>query len=136
MPSWAARTGVVGDSRAERNPTEMPARCAQTIAMPSRMPNVLLSVPSAWIWTRPSVSTPSTSNRISLIGCACSSTDKCFCPPWSPIPEPWPLTSHELRPPEFVQVHNTGELSLGAGDDDGRDSPPLHDVQRFGRECL
>ena len=57
---------------AERIPTARPARCAQTIAAPSRMWKPFDSEPSLWMTTVPSVRTPSTSKRISWIRAALS----------------------------------------------------------------
>src|SRR6202040_2085698 len=91
------------DVRAERKPTCRPARCAHTMAIPSRMPKALLSVPSACTTTRPSVSTPSTSNSSSLMRAAFASIDK--------GQGPNPRDLEHLCAPQVVQVHDAGDAA-------------------------
>src|SRR4051794_2656147 len=85
--------------------------------MPSRILNSLLSVPFAWTSTLPSVSTPSTSKRITLIGRAFAST----------------VTLEHLRTPQVGEVHDTGDAAA-VDDDDRRDLALLHDAKRLDRQ--
>src|SRR5436190_5041672 len=157
MPSCAARCAVAAELRADNNPTLSPARCcAQTIAVPSLISKRLLSVPSAWSRILPSVSTPSTSNRISLILDAFAFIDTTvyiqlsttedtedaeeksyvpfgplcpLCPPW------WRGSLKHLRPPQIVEMNDACNAAGRAVDDDDRgDLALFHDVERFGRQ--
>src|SRR5687768_6224227 len=121
MPSCAARSAVVADMRADKRPIFRPTRCAQTMTMPSRMWNCLLSLPSPCSTTRPSVRTPSTSNNTSRMRAALASIDKGTAE-----------YSEHTCPPEIVHVHDPGDLQVTLLDHDDRsDLPLLHDVQRF-----
>src|SRR5262245_1600101 len=121
MPSCAARSVVAAETRAERKPTVRPARCAQTMPDPSRMSKRLLSLPSACRRILPSVSTPSTSNRISLTFAALAVTDTAGTPG---------TRSKHLRPPEIVQVHDAGDPVV-VGHDDRGDFALFEEVQRL-----
>src|SRR5438046_558237 len=123
MPSCAARCDVTGEFLAEGKPTVTSARCAQTMTMPSRMSNRLLSVPSVCSRILPSVSTPSTSKRISLIRDAFACVD---------INSRVRRSKH-FRSPEVVEVYDSGDAPGVAIDDrNRRNLPLLHDVERFG----
>src|SRR5581483_4959509 len=149
-PSCAARWCVAADIRADRKPTRMPARCASTIPVPSLMSYRLLSVPSACRSSAPSVRTPSTSNRISLMRAARSAISalstyapkhpRTYAPthprthaPTHPSTLSTPTTLKQLRPPQIVQVEDAGD-ARGVRHDERRDLPLLHDVQRLDRQ--
>ena len=91
--------------------------------MPSRIANDLLSVPSAWTSTRPSVSTPSTSNRISR-------TRR----PWiaRTLDATGPTRAPSARARAGARPRRRGGDAVD--DDDRRDLALFHDVQRFGGE--
>src|SRR5262245_26711134 len=84
--------------------------------VPSLMSNCLLSLPSGCSRILPSVSTPSTSKRTSLIWRACAS-----------------ITAPS---PEVVQVDDAGDALrvVAVGNDDRRDLALLHELERFGRQ--
>src|SRR5215510_1946952 len=140
MPSWAARSPVAAEVRADRNPTVSPARCAQMIPVPSLMSNCLLSVPSALRRILPSVSTPSTSNRIRRIFTALADNvmGSNLEPERTLNAEPGTLNASlkHLQAPQIVDVHDAGESSrpTGVRHHDRRDLPLFHDIERFGRE--
>src|SRR5260221_11946937 len=91
------------------------------------MPKALLSVPSACNTTRPSVSTPSTSNSSSLMRAAFTSIDT----------DHDPKGLEHLCTPQVMNLHHTGHSArLLVYNDDRRDLPLFHDVQRLGRKCL
>src|SRR5687768_11220036 len=120
----AARCVVAPDVRADNRPTGMPARCAQTIAAPSRIWNPFDSDPSACITTTPSVSTPSTSNSSSRMREAFS---------WSAVTSGQDALDF-LRAPEVMQVHDTLDVPLFIDHDHGSDLVRFHDPQRLDRQ--
>src|SRR3982074_3634562 len=132
MPSCSARCVVDAEVRADSNPTVSPARCAHTIEMPSLMSNCLLSVPSPWIWTLPSVRTPSTSKSSSRMRTAFASSSAPSTravPGTPPRPASCRMLNH-LRVPQVVEVDHSGHPAC-VDDDQRGDLSLFHHVYRF-----
>src|SRR3954465_5094573 len=110
---------VASAVRAESSPIVSPARCAHTIPAPSRMLNCFDSVPSAWTRIVPSGSTPSTSNKSSLMATMRVRLN---------------LRLNHLRAPQIVQVDDAINPSFVVDNDDGSDFVGFHDPQGFDRE--
>src|SRR5215471_11311681 len=122
MPSWAARCNVVAECRADRMPTLRPTRCAQTSAMPSRIKKRLLSEPSPYMTTAPSVRTPSTSSRISLMleALPLSSGFQVPASRFKVRVLVRSVSSKHLGAPEIVQVYDAGHMVRRSVDHDNR----------------
>src|SRR4051812_12188041 len=125
MPSCAARAPVVGDVRAESSPIFNPTRCAQTMTMPSRIWNCLLSLASPCSTTRASVRTPSTSNSTRRMRAARFSIESTIG-----YRLKWHRRLEHFSPPEIVDVDDACDLLAAVLDDDDRRNLALfHDVQ-------